>query len=155
MLDSRRLDVRAEWVALKPPFGTRSSTFPALAWEECAASGTSKELLLDSTLSGCSSHAPPLVFLPVVWVPRSPHLLVALPQVPNMHMVTVTLACMSMALSLKSRACKEGAEEPDGAKPGNHNKAGLSAHWGYALLFEHVQLYLQPHCCRKWCEGLK
>lgn len=77
------------------------------------------------TLSGSSSPAVPL-FLPIVWVPRSPHLLVALPQVPKMHVVTVTLACMSMALSLKSRACKEGAEQPDGAKPGHHNGAFCS-----------------------------
>lgn len=60
VLDSRRLDVRAAWVAI---FGTRSSTFPALAWEERAANGTSQEFLLDSYLVwiflACSSPLPP------------------------------------------------------------------------------------------------
>lgn len=52
--------------------------------------------------------APPLIIilLPVAWVPRSPRLLVGLPRVPKMHVVTVTLACVNVALSLESRACE-------------------------------------------------
>lgn len=139
-----------------PLFGTRSSTFPALAWEERVTNGASQEFLLDCSLSGPSS--PPLLLLlllPVVWVPRSPHLLEALPQVLKMHVVTVTLACTNVALSSESRAHKEGVEQRDGAKPGQHNRAGLSACRGHALLFGHVPLCLQPRCCRKCCKGPK
>lgn len=109
--------------------------------------GTVRNFCWTLTLSGSSSPAPPLLF-PIVWVPRSPHLLVALPQVPKMHMVMMTLACMSMALSLKSKACKEGAEQSDAIT------RGLSARCVHVvLLFRHVQLCPQPHCCRKWCKG--
>lgn len=59
---TKRLDIKATWVVLRPQSLSwcKSSTFPALAWEECAASGTSQEFLLDCTLSGPSSlpHPP-------------------------------------------------------------------------------------------------
>ena len=143
-LDSGRLDIRATWVVLRSQplsLAPGPPSSPALAWEERAASGTSQEFLLDCTLSGPSSPPPLLLLFPVVWMLGSPHLLVALPQVPYMHVVTVTLACMNVALSLESRAHKEGVEQ--------HNGAGLSACWGRALFLRYSPLCRQPRCCRK------
>lgn len=61
VLENKRLDIRATWVVLRPQSLSwcKSSTLPALAWEERAASGTSQEFLLDCTLSGPSSPPPP------------------------------------------------------------------------------------------------
>lgn len=71
------------------------------------------------------------------------------PPGPRNDMVTVTLACVNMPLSSESRACEEGTEQRDRAKPGQDNRAGLSARQGLAPLFGHVPLCPQPRCCRK------
>lgn len=113
VLENKRLDIRATWVVLRPQSLSwcKSSTFAALAWEECAASGTSQEFLLDCNLSGPSSL--PLLLLPVQWVLGNPcsYSPCSTPLVPAVHVVTVTLACVNVALSLESRAHEEGMEQ--------------------------------------------
>lgn len=72
-----------------------------------------------------------------------------------MYAVTVILACMNVASSLESRAHEEGAEQQDGAKPGQHSRAGLSACRGHASLSGHVLLCTWPRFCGKWCKELR
>lgn len=55
----------------------------------------------------------PLLLLPVEWVLENPfsYSPCSTPLVPAVHVVTVTLACVNMALSLESRAHEEGMEQ--------------------------------------------
>lgn len=111
VLENKRLDIRATWVVLRPQSLSwcKSFTFPALAWEECAASGTSQEFLLDCTLSGPSSL--PLLLPPFEWVLGSSCSYSACSSalVPAVHVVT--LACVNVALSAESRSHEEGTEQ--------------------------------------------